>query len=112
MFSTSVSTIPDGTSTLIFSVTAFTTASSVSYFCFSSLSFSNLSLILAFNSFNVSNSLASFANSSSNFGNSFFLIACTFTLNVASFPANSFEKYSSGNFTLISFSSSIFVPIT
>ena len=60
----------------------------------------------------MSNSLTSFANSSSNSGNSFFFISWTFTLNIASFPARSFEKYSSGNFTLISFSSSMFIPIT
>ena len=67
--------------------------------------------MLFFNSSNVSNSLTSFANSSSNSGNSFFLISWTFTLNVASFPAKSFEKYSSGNLTFISLSSSIFIPI-
>ena len=59
----------------------------------------------------MSNSLTSFANSSSNSGNSFFFISCNFTLNVASFPAKSFEKYSSGNFTFMSFSSSILMPI-
>ena len=91
--------------------TAFITASSVSYFAFSLFCFSFFSFMSFFNSSNVSNSLTSFANSSSSFGNSFFLISCNFTLNVASFPAKSFEKYSSGNFTFISFSSSIFIPI-
>ena len=68
--------------------------------------------MLAFKSFNVSNSLTSLANSSSTVGNSFTLISCNLTLNVASFPANSLEKYSSGNLTLMSFSSLTFIPIT
>ena len=95
----------------VLSQTAFIAASSVSYFAFCSFSFSNFSLMLSFNSFNVSNSLTSLANSSSNSGNSFFFISCNLTLNVASFPANSLEKYSSGNLTFMSFSSSIFIPI-
>jgi len=112
MFSVSVSIIPDGISTFISSHTAFITASCVSYLAFCSFCFFCLSFMLFFNSASVSNSLTSFANSSSNLGNSFFLISFTLTLKVASFPAKSFEKYSSGNFTLISFSSSIFIPIT
>ena len=39
------------------------------------------------------------------------MISFTFTLNVASFPAKSSEKYSSGNLTFISFSSPVFIPI-
>ena len=68
--------------------------------------------MLSFNSFKVSNSLTSFANSSSKVGNSFFFSSCNFTLKVASFPAKSFEKYSLGNVTFISFSSLMFIPTT
>lgn len=55
--------------------------------------------------------IISFASSSFISGISFFFISCNFTLNVASFPAKFAEKYSSGNFTFISFSSSGFIPI-
>ena len=109
--SISVSIIPFGISICVFSHTVLIASSSVSYFSLLLFSVSIFSLMLFFSSSSVSNSLTSFANSSSSSGNSFFLISCNFTLNTASFPAKSFEKYSSGNFTLISFSSSIFIPM-
>ena len=109
--SISTSIIPLGISISVFSQTVFIASSSVSYFSLFLFSTSIFSFMLFFNSSNVSNSLTSLANSSSSFGNSFFFISCNFILNIASFPAKSFEKYSSGNLTFISLSSSTFIPI-